>query len=312
MATSRLRYLWVLVGGICWAHGVTAQDGSPDRDDLTEPVYRVTSKVNPAADLATPAATAAADANLPATAPPGPGHPLDPAIQFAAQMKERIERDIRDYTCLLVKRERVGERLLDPEYIRVKIRHRHIGEDKVAVPFSVYLKFVKPTGMKGREVIYVDGQNSGRLVAHEGGWKGRLCPTVTLVPTSGLAMQGNRYPITEIGLLTLTDRLIERGQGERKHGECEVQFIRGAKVDNRPCTRLLVRHPQKRPHFDFHTASIYVDDEYNVPVRYEAHEWPENEGDEPRLIEEYTYVDLKFNVGLSDADFDRANSSYNF
>lgn len=56
-----------------------------------------------------------------------------------------------------------------------------------------------------------------------------------------------------------------------------------------------------------------MDDEYNLPIRYEAYDWPRN-GDsvsQDDLLEEYTYVNLKTNVGLSDRDFDPANSNYN-
>ena len=48
-----------------------------------------------------------------------------------------------------------------------------------------------------------------------------------------------------------------------------------------------------------------MDDELHVPIRLTVHDWPEKEGDDPPLIEEYTYVDLRLNVGLSDSDFSR-------
>ena len=65
-----------------------------------------------------------------------------------------------------------------------------------------------------------------------------------------------------------------------------------------------VRHPVKRPHFDFHIATIFIDHELNVPIRYASYSWPTEEGGEPVLLEEYTYLDVKLNVGLTDADFD--------
>jgi hypothetical protein len=49
-----------------------------------------------------------------------------------------------------------------------------------------------------------------------------------------------------------------------------------------------------------------------VPIRYAAWTWPEKAGEEPPLLEEYTYVDMKLNVGLTDKDFDPDNSAYNF
>ena len=39
-------------------------------------------------------------------------------------------------------------------------------------PFSVYMKFLKPRAVAGREVIWVKGQNDNKLIAHEGGLLG--------------------------------------------------------------------------------------------------------------------------------------------
>ncbi len=48
--------------------------------------------------------------------------------------------------------------------------------------------------------------------------------TLSLKPDSMLAMLDNRYPITEIGILNLTKRLIEVAELDKKYGECEVKF----------------------------------------------------------------------------------------
>jgi hypothetical protein len=48
-------------------------------------------------------------------------------------------------------------------------------------------------------------------------------------------------------------------------------------------------------------------------VRYAAYHWPQTQDDKiGPVIEEYTYLDLKINVGLTDADFDPENPNYNF
>jgi hypothetical protein len=189
-----------------------------------------------------------------------------------------------------------------------KIRH----EQPRGVPFSVYLGFKKPSSMKGREVLYVRGANDGKLTAHEGGFKSRFLPTVSLDPTSALAMRNQRYPITEIGLRTLTERLIEKGERDRELGPCKVRILKGAKVSGRTCTCIEVRHDDRKPQLDFHVARVFVDDEHQLPIRYEAFEWPTHAGGKMQLIEEYTYMDLELNVGLTDADFDRNSSMYNF
>ena len=57
---------------------------------------------------------------------------------------------------------------------------------------------------------------------------------------------------------------------------------------------------------------MFVDEELNIPVRYEAYDWPAQPGDEMQLLEEYSYLDVKLNVGLTDADFDDKNPAYSF
>jgi outer membrane lipoprotein-sorting protein len=117
---------------------------------------------------------------------------------------------------------------------------------------------------------------------------------------------------TEIGVLNLTKRLIEVGEHDKKFGECDVNITKNAKINHRLCTCIQVVHPVPRRNFIFYMARIFVDDELNVPVRYESYDWPAAAGSKPPLLEEYTYTDLKINVGLTDADFDVSNPNYKF
>ena len=59
-------------------------------------------------------------------------------------------------------------------------------------------------------------------------------------------------------------------------------------------------------------ARVFMDEQFNVPIRYAAYDWPETAGGRPPVVEEYTYVDLKLNVGLTPDDFDSKNPKYNF
>ena len=112
--------------------------------------------------------------------------------------------------------------------------------DRSSTPFSVYLYFLKPDSMKGREVIFVRGQNDGKMIAHErrDSFMGKF-GSVWLRPDGAIAMKGNRYPITEIGLETLVVRLIEKGTRDKQNGvpeECMVEFRKNAKINDRVCT----------------------------------------------------------------------------
>jgi hypothetical protein len=67
---------------------------------------------------------------------------------------------------------------------------------------------------------------------------------------------------------------------------------------------LEVVHPLPRPYFDFHIARIFIDEQLDLPVRYEAYTWPPAPGAKPELQECYTYLNLKLNIGLTDENFD--------
>jgi hypothetical protein len=240
----------------------------------------------------------------PAAGAVGPGqHPLDPALAEAERISEYLRKNVKDYTCTVVKQERIGGTLNPPEFMAAKIRQQ---------PFSAYLRFLRPEEAKGREVIYVAGANEGNLVAREGSGFRRAIGFVLLKPAGLVAMQDNRYPITELGISNLIDRLIEVGRQDRKYAESEVHFYKNAKVNGRVCTLIEASHPVPRANFRFHKARIYIDDELHVPIRYEAYQWPKQPGGEPPLDEAYTYLDLKLNVGLTDADFDYRNQVYHF
>ncbi|GIW92865.1 MAG: hypothetical protein KatS3mg110_0906 [Pirellulaceae bacterium] len=282
-----LRWSAALLGtaGV-WSTTVWAQE----RGALREPVYRISK----------------------ADVEPSGQHPLDPALQMAHEGLQRIRSQIRDYTCILVKRERIKNELSEHQYIFTKIRHRQYDQGQLVVPFSVYMYFLKPADIKGREVIYVEGRNNGKLCAHEGGRRGSLLPSVWLNPDSPLALQDSRYPITDVGIENLVLKLIERGQRERQFPDVDVAFKKNARVNDRVCTVLEIRHPQRRPEYDFYFAQIFIDDQLGVPIRYAAYGWPEGPQGEAPVLEEYTYMQLKVNVGLTDDDFDPNNKNYNF
>lgn len=283
------RQFVALAGSLAAAAGsrLYAADGQ-----LVEPVHRV--------------------ANAASATPPPDIHPMDRALQIAHQGLQKSRTQINDYTALMVKRERIGGTVNPHEFMFAKIRNRKIENGRIVQPLSVYLQFLKPATVKGREVIYVEGQNGGNIVAHEGGFKGRFLPTVTIPPDGMLAMRGQRYPMTEIGIENLMVKLIERGQSARQAPDVKCEFRKNAQVKDRVCTVMQVTQPTQRPDAEFYMAQVFIDDQLSMPIRYIAYDWPSQPGAAPEVIEEYNYLDLKLNVGLTDSDFDPRNPDYNF
>jgi len=230
-------------------------------------------------------------------------HPLMPVLRWAEHERPKIVA-IKDYTAIVQKQENIDGEVHGVQVLEVKVRHQ---------PFSVYTKFRFPQELNGQQAIYVKGQNDDKLIAHGVGFQ-RTFGTQRLEPTGMLAMRGQKYPITEMGLLNLVDKLVEVGYKDSQFGECEVKYIEGATLfkntSPRECTVIQIQHPIPRPTFIFYIARIYVDKELNLPIRYESYEWPRKAGETPKLIEVYEYRDLKINVGLTDRDFDPENPEY--
>lgn len=243
-------------------------------------------------------------------------HPLDPALRVAQAGLDYMRENVRDYTATIVRRERVKGKLGPESFVDVKIRHEGNGEESAGaeaaqqIPFSVYTCFLKPDDLAGQEAIWIKGKNGNRLVAH--GVGATRFFKVNLKPTSFLAMRGNRYPITEIGIKNLIVRMIEKGKNDLDHGECDVEYDRNYQIEGRSATLITITHPEKRKHFSYYVAKIFIDDELNVPVGFEGYTWPRDPGGEPVLIERYFYKNLQLNVGLNDADFDPDNPDYDY
>ena len=287
---SRRKWLGLAASSaaFCASSMLRADESREPRDQLQEPVLRVTKRIEPAGQV--------------------PAHPLDPALEIARDGLKRIQDQVLDYRCTIVKQERIDGELGLSEHMAAEIRNRKSVNGTPTQAFSVYLKFLKPEAIEGREVIYVEGANNGKMVAHEGkGVFGHL-PAVWLPPDGFLAMKGQRYPITEVGIENLIAKLIEKAERDRKNdpqgNATHVKFIEGAKINGRPCTVLEVTHPERTAWFDFHVARVFIDDELKLPVRYSAHSWPASPGEQPPLEEAYTYLNLTLNVGLNAADFD--------
>lgn len=238
-------------------------------------------------------------------------HALDPVLELANNALTEMRSEIRDYTATLLKRERIGGSLSGESEMELKVINPSAATDSAAaVPMHVYLKFNSPSSSKGREVIWIEGSNNNQLIAHEGGFKNFL--RMNLAPEGTIAMMGNRYPITGIGMIRLVEKLIEKGSRDRELGPCLVQIIENEKVGDRPCRLIQVTHPTPEKGMDFHIAQIFFDTERMIPLRYAAFGWPKKEGDSPPLEEEYTYLNVKLNVGLTAEDFNPDNPKYNY
>ncbi|MBY0525016.1 MAG: DUF1571 domain-containing protein [Gemmataceae bacterium] len=225
----------------------------------------------------------------PVAAPlPPAASPLDNPLRLLAEAKQAYQ-GVRDYTCLFVKREQVRGQTLPENVMTMKVKTQ---------PFSVYLRWQAPKNLEGQEVCYVVGKNNGQMRVHSSGVLG-IAGWVSLDLNDPRALETSRHTIAEAGIGNLIDKYTERWTAERPIGRSEVKM---AEYDfaKRRCIRVDVTHPGSKPgEFYAYRGVLYVDKETKLPIRSECYDWPRQGGPpDGDLLECFSYVDLKLNVGV--------------
>jgi hypothetical protein len=233
-------------------------------------------------------------------------HVLSELLERATKRKIEIRKTVRDYTCTIVKRERINRILQDHRFIRAKVRAAGTQNGK-KLPLAVHMTFHAPVEMDGREVIYIEGQNDGEMVVKRGGKRFQNV-TTTVDPNSDLARGETLMHITHMGFDGMVAEIVAQLHkdiaADPDSSNTTVRFSRHAKINDRDCTSVVITHPKKVDGLLFHRAEFFIDNEYHLPVRVAAFDWPTSEGARPELLGEFTYTNVKINVGLTDADFD--------
>ena len=237
---------------------------------------------------------------------------MSDVLDMAQAAKTHLATTLNDYTARFVKQELDNNGVLGPESeILMKVQTRLRNESNDA-PMRVYMAFNTPQNVKGREVIWGADLYDGKMAVHEVGLLLGL-KTLWLDPTGFLAMQGQKFPISEIGILKLIDKLIDRGEPDRDNPDLSVTVIPHQELDGTPTELIQIRRSKpSNKEDDFSLAEIILDPERQLILGYRSFGWPAQKGDDPPLMESYTYHDVKTNVGLKESDFDPKNPDYDF
>lgn len=237
---------------------------------------------------------------------------LDELLTLAAEAREHVVANLDDYTAKFVKQERAADGTLgEPTVMQMKVQTRHRG-GREGAPMRVYLKFLEPEKVAGREVLWAEDLRDGKLVVREAGLLG-MVPIPPLDPRGMIAMRDQRYPIMEIGLTKLIEKLIERGAADRDSAGITVTLNTDHRLDETPVWLIQIeRSTPVKGNNDFSSAEILFDPERKLVLSYRSFGWPASPEAPPPLIESYTYHDVRTNVGLTDFDFDPENPEYTF
>jgi hypothetical protein len=163
-------------------------------------------------------------------------------------------------------------------------------------------------------VIFVAGRNDGKLIVHEVGLRA-LAGTMELNPDDPKVMATNRHLITEVGIAKIIESAIDIWNNEKKTldpANIEVRRVSSVEAGGVECEAVEIMHHHQQPGLIYQVGRVYVDKQSRLPVQGELYGWPEKAGEDPPLLEQYTYSNIKTNVGLTDSDFDPGNRDYRF
>ena len=133
-------------------------------------------------------------------------HPLASVLRFARDEQNYLRRAVRDFTCRLVKRERIDGILQDYCHIDMSVREEVRG-GAIDRPMSIYLQFLAPRNVAGRRVLYVAGQNEGKMLVRNGGR--HFDYVVVEIDPWEKARKESLVPITQSGFNQVLGQMID-------------------------------------------------------------------------------------------------------
>jgi hypothetical protein len=191
-----------------------------------------------------------------------------------------------DYTCTLIKQERINGEFKPEQWIEVKF---------LDSPFSVAMKWTKNPPI-GEQVLYVDGKYNNQMLVKPKGWLGNIVGTVPRPPNGPEAMQNTLRPVNEFGFYRSLQNLLDVYRGAKARGDLKEEFGGYAEVDGRKSI-VLVRHLPPDRDYPAKKTMTYIDLEYLLPICVKGYDWD----DQPSSL--YIFKDVKFNMGLTPEQF---------
>jgi hypothetical protein len=233
-------------------------------------------------------------ANLWAEDAPAKKSPVDEPLRLTTQARAAYAK-VTDYQCVLIKRETIEGELGPNQVVEMKVR---------ANPFSVYMKWQEPKALAAQELAYVAGKNDGKMRCRPAGLLGAI-GFISLAPDDPRCKKTSKHSVTQAGIGHLIEACHNGWLKERELGVTQVK-VGSFTYAKRKCTRVEMIHPTdgggKLLHFK---NVVYFDAETKLPIRVENYNWPKKPGEAPPLDEVFSYVNLRLNVGVDPATFEK-------
>jgi hypothetical protein len=264
-----------------------AQILEEDLPDSAGPAPRVTRRIDPRDD--TPAAVPRV-------------HPLRSVRRYLRQQVSPA--DIDDYRCVVMRQERVFGQLRPREFLHLEVRRAPARAPGAWRTESVRVRYLAPASLRGTEILQAAAAGSDRLYVGDPGGRWRA---VEPASSDSYLLPPSRQTAARITLAGLGRRLLAQIdtalQVDPLAVNTSVRAYTRASVDGRPCLRIQLHHPQWQQGLRFCRTEMYYDQQRHLPLRVERYDWPRPDQTALPLLEQYTYMDVEVNVGLTDDEF---------
>lgn len=218
-------------------------------------------------------------------------------MSLASLARERYDREIRDYSCVFIKQERIDGQLTPVQEIEVLFRRE---------PHSVLMKWVKNED-QCRRALYIRGRNVDRsgqeqALVEPAGCIARLFVSQTLIPIHGSqSRKASRRTIDEFGFKSTLDLLYNYNKLAESRGELDFAYAGAGMVDGRPTFKLVRNLPYNGPKSGYPDARmvLHLDQEWLLPVAVYSFA----DRNERQLLGSYVMTRVRLNRNLTERDF---------
>lgn len=210
-------------------------------------------------------------------------------VAFLKACLARYNRDVKAYSLIFQKQERIGGKLEKKELLEVKFREK---------PFSVYMRWLEGARLAAR-VIYVKGENDDKMLVKPTGIGSFLI--VSRDPEGPDARKSGRYTLKQFGLKKGLQRSLYGFEEDQKAGKLDVKYLGREKVKEaggRTCW-VLKRIYNKPDEDGVAWQTLYIDTEDWLMVGTILKD------DKGRLLAEYWFRDIKINPEFGKDQFTR-------
>ncbi len=222
------------------------------------------------------------------------------------ETRQRHLQEVTDYRCTMIKQELLGSGMSAEQEIEVRFRQ---------APYSVMMEWVRNAGLASR-VLYVKGQwtnpqaedpaHRERAVCQPGAVAKLFVKSIKMPIHGSMARRTARRSIDEFGFGRTLDLLIKYCEIAKSRDELRLTFRGSTHFDGRPVwvIRRHLPYTGEGGRYPDRSTDIFIDQEYRVPVAVYC--YSDDAHSSANLLGKYEYRDIRFNVGLTEADFEPA------